>query len=183
MRTCLNFILLLNFFSSCAIDQVLLPDQGDALLYSCARYNRISIEQLYLLEYLPPGKSIRSAFEFVAQEPHLKSLCEPLCDSLFVLCNKLKLPASRSENPLFCHSVPLDWIRLPGERKGIQIKSSEAILLVFWSSKRINAFRKILLSARLWRDAHPKIPLKIIPVNIDFARELSPQVNHQNLQK
>ena len=183
MKTSFYPFILVWLLSSCAFEQVLLPEKSDALLHTAACYNRISVEQLYLLEYLPQGESILSAFEFVAQEPHLKSLYQPLCDSLFALCNKLKLPASQSENPLFCHSVPLDWIRLPGERKGIQEKPSEAILLVFWSSKRINAYRKILMSARLWRDDHPEIPLKIIPVNIDFARELSPQVNHQNLQK
>jgi len=162
------------------MEQVLLPEKGDALLYSCARYNRISVEQLYLLDYLPQGKSIHSTFFIIAQDENLKSLCEPLCDSLFMLCNRLKLPANRNENHLLCNSVPLEWIKLPSEGKGIQNKPSEAILLVFWSSKRINAFRKILMSARRWRDEHPKIPLKIVPVNIDFAREFSPQVNHQN---
>jgi hypothetical protein len=150
------------------MEQVLIREEGQQLLYTAARHNRISIEQLYLLESYPDQSFLSNSFLLNCHSGVVPEQLQSLCDSLYAVCRQLNLP--HSENPCIKSRNEFRLIHLNGSSKYIQPEESRPVLIILWSWKRINAYRKILYASRMWRDANPKASLKIVPVNIDFAR-------------
>ncbi|MCB0820314.1 MAG: hypothetical protein KDC13_06795 [Bacteroidetes bacterium] len=164
MKKNLLILALAVFFCSCGLEQTLISDFDSSLIYVCARHNKVSVEQLFIYESVHFDVAEYPVAIFNPGCPYDIGEFEPLLNTLREKCKDLNITApviSSSEKQGFNMLNNIQHYET-GRHYNSGKRCNE--LFLFWNEKRINAYRKLIYSARLWRDRNTKKPIKIIPV-------------------
>lgn len=164
MKTNFIVLILMAICCSCGLEQTLISDFDSSLIYVCARHNKVSVEQLFIYDSVPVDAAEYPAAIFNTKNVEGIGVFKPLLDTLRETCQALNITAS-----VICSSEKralhiLSRIQHYETGRNYYSGNSCPELFLFWNEKRINAYRKLIYSSRLWRDNNVQNPIKIVPV-------------------